>query len=357
MMKKILQNKKILACLIAGIVVIVACIGSYTFYRVGLNAPQSTSKEIQFEVKQGDSINLVISNLKDEKLLKNDSMAQIYVKIHKLNDIKAGMYLLNANMDLKTILNILEQGDAKYLVNNLITFKEGMWAKDIAKSIEKELDIPAQELIDLWNDEVYIKELMNVYPFLSEDLLKEGIKVSLEGYLFPQTYRFDHGITAKQITAQLLDQFNLIYQKYESEIKASDMSIQDIIKLASMVQYEAKEKDDMKLVSGVFLNRMNIDQRLESSVTVCYSLYEDLESAEDCEVNTNIDSPYNTYINDGLPIGAILNPGEDAIEAVLNPTKSDNLYFIADIYGDGSMHYAKTFEDHEANINKYGLKK
>lgn len=91
----------------------------------------------------------------------------------------------------------------------------------------------------------------------------------------------------------------------------------------------------------------------ESSVTVCYALYEDYEHAEDCELNSNIDSPYNTYLNAGLPIGPILNPGKDAIDAALHPQESDYLYFMADIYGDGKVYYAKTLEEHEANVSQY----
>ncbi len=95
---------------------------------------------------------------------------------------------------------------------------------------------------------------------------------------------------------------------------------------------------------------------MESSVTVCYALYEDMTSGEDCEVNTDIDSPYNTYQNEGLPIGPILNPGKDAIQSVLNPKNNDYLYFVADIYGDGTVYYSKTLQEQEANIDKFNLR-
>ncbi len=109
----------------------------------------------------------------------------------------------------------------------------------------------------------------------------------------------------------------------------------------------------MYLVSGVFYNRLGIDMPLQSSVTVCYALYDDFAHASDCETNADIDSPYNTYQHNGLPIGPILNPGKVAIDAALHPQESDYLYFIADIYGDGTVYYAKTFEEHSALVAKY----
>ena len=111
------------------------------------------------------------------------------------------------------------------------------------------------------------------------------------------------------------------------------------------------------MIAGVFFNRLDKDMMLQSSVTVCYALYDDLTSGEDCEVNPDIDSLYNTYKYKGLPIGPILNPGEDAIQAVLHPTKSDYLYFVADVYGDGKVHYAKSYEEQLQNQEKFHLNK
>lgn len=133
--------------------------------------------------------------------------------------------------------------------------------------------------------------------------------------------------------------------------------MQELITFASIVQYEASTKTDMEMIAGVFQNRMKLGMSLDSSVTVCYVLYDDMTSGEDCEVNTHIDSPYNTYKNAGLPIGPILNPGAAAIDAVLHPKDNDYLYFVADIYGDGKVYYAKTLQEQEANIDKYNLRK
>ena len=150
-----------------------------------------------------------------------------------------------------------------------------------------------------------------------------------------------------------MNQFEKVYETYKDDLSSSNVSMHDIITMASMVQYEASTTEDMGLVSGVFYNRLAINMHLGSSVTICYALYDEYKTAEDCELNANIDSPYNTYLYAGLPVGPILNPGKDAIMAALHPTENDYYYFMADIYGDGTVYYARTQEEHDANVNKY----
>ena len=275
------------------------------------------------------------------------------MKFHGLSDIKAGNFKLDARWDTET-LNDSKQANADDIK---ITFKEGMWAKDVAALIEKQTGVKAGELLALWNDDAYLNTLIKKYSFLSRDILNAQYKVKLEGYLYPETYSFHKDATAKQITETFLDQFQKTIAPYEADIKKSGMSMQEAITFASIVQYEASTKEDMEMIAGVFQNRLKQGMTLDSSVTVCYALYDDMTSGEDCEVNTHIDSPYNTYKNAGLPIGPILNPGAMAIQAVLHPKANDYLYFVADIYGDGKVYYARTLDEQEANIDKYNLRK
>ena len=154
------------------------------------------------------------------------------------------------------------------------------------------------------------------------------------------------------MTMRFLDEFDRNYQMFKGQLEGSEMSFHDLITLASVVQFESGHPDDMKLIAGIFENRLRDGYRLQSSVTVCYALYE-YDSWLDCEQNYEVESPYNTYMIDGLPIGPVCNPGIDAIEAVLNPTPSDYMYFIADVYGDKTVYYATTYEEHLANIEQY----
>lgn len=356
-MKKLLKIKKICVALLVVVIVVVVGIGCTLFYSMSLKPASSASEPVSFEVKQGEASGTVVANLKANNLIKNTTVTKLFIKLHGLNDLKAGNFIIDRSWDTAKILEVLNDSKQASADQIKITFKEGMWAKDIAKLLEQKLGISSKELLSLWNNDTYLKELIKKYPFLTKDILNKNYKVKLEGYLFPQTYTFKKDASAKAITTAFLDQFNVIYKKYEVAIKKSNMSVQQIITLASMVQYEASSKADMDMIAGVFYNRLNKDMPLDSSVTVCYALYDKMKSGEDCEVNTQIDSPYNTYQRKGLPIGPILNPGEDAIHAVLYPKKNDYLYFVADIYGDGKVHYSKTLAEQEANIDKYHLRK
>ncbi|MEG0264561.1 MAG: endolytic transglycosylase MltG [Erysipelotrichaceae bacterium] len=341
---------------IAILVVAVSFICAITFffyYSNGISAVESSSKKVQFDIVQGDSVDKVIDRLDDKKIIKNASMAKLCARFNGLSDIKIGYFTLDPSKSTKDILKDLNNSELAHTKQAMLTFKEGIWAKDIANHLEKVTNVKASELISLWNDPTYLKSCIKQYPFLSDAILNEQYRVGLEGYLFPETYHFNAQTNASEITKTMLDAFDLIYKKHQKEFKESNQSIHDIVTLASMIQYEASSKEDMYKVSGVFANRMKIGMKLQSSVTVCYALYDELKSAEDCEVNPHIDSPYNTYLHDGLPIGPILNPGEVAIQAALHPEKHDYYYFMADIYGDKKVYYSKTLEEHQKYVDKY----
>ncbi|MEG0290101.1 MAG: endolytic transglycosylase MltG [Erysipelotrichaceae bacterium] len=350
-LKKLKRSYQIAIIIVA--VVLLSAIMFFFYYSSSLNPVSNTSKKVQFEIVQGDSVDRVIERLNKKDLIKNPTMAKLCARLNGLSNIKVGFFALDASKSTKAILTDLNNNKLAHNKQAVLTFKEGIWAKDIAAQIEKVTNVKASDLIALWKDPTYLKECIKQYKFLGEEILNDQYRVGLEGYLFPETYSFDHETNPKAITKRLLDAFDRVYVKHLKDFKKSDQSIHHIITLASMIQYEASSKDDMYKVSGVFDNRMKIGMKLQSSVTVCYALYEELTSAEDCEVNPDIDSPYNTYLHDGLPIGPILNPGEDAIMAALYPAKHDYYYFMADIYGDKKVYYSKTLEEHQKYVDKY----
>lgn len=348
-----IQNKKVLITLISVVIVVIVALCGFLYYQMSLQPVTSTSSFVEFEVVEGDSTSSVIDRLAEEDVIKNGFVAKLYAKVNGLHNVKAGNFSIDQAWDTGEILRYLNDSANAGEHQVTITFREGIWAKDIAAELEKKLDVKASDLIALWNDDTYLKTLIQEYEFLDESILNNQTRVKLEGYLYPETYSFALDATKEEITKTFLDQFATVYERHKSDIMASGKSIHDIITMASLVQYEAKTVKDMGLIAGVFYNRLSIDMNLGSSVTICYALYEEYEHAEDCEVNSTIDSPYNTYLHAGLPIGPILNPGEDAILASIHPTENEYLYFMADIYGDGTVYYAKTQEEHDANVNKY----
>lgn len=348
-----MKNKKLLLALIALLLVCICTAGSFLYYQVSLQSVSSTSEVVSFEVKQGDSVSTVIEHLDEQDIIKSSFVSKLYARFHSLHNIKAGTFSLDKAWNTREVLEYLNDATNAGEDQVQITFREGIWAKDIAAALETKLGVSAQELLTLWNDDAYLTTLIEKYEFLNEDILRDEVRVKLEGYLYPETYSFAMDATKEEITETFLDQFAKVYETIKADVSASGKSMQDIITMASMVQYEAKTEDDMYRISGVFQNRMDAGMTLGSSVTICYALYEEYEHAEDCEVNSDIESPYNTYKYMGLPIGPILNPGKTAILAAIHPRESDDLYFMADIYGDGTVYYAKTLEEHEANVNKY----
>lgn len=355
--KKQKKNKLKLKWIALFVVVFFAtiAIGLTTYVNSNLKAVGSSEETTTFIVEAGDTLANISTKLIEKELISNSFVFEQYAKYIKLTDFKVGVYYLNYGMDVKTILTNLNDPTAAVPKDVIITITPGDWAKNIAVKLAQQcINVTADELLALWNDEAYIRTLMPTYSVLTEDLFVSGEKVLLEGYLIPETYFMNPEASADSLTRRILNQTQKVYDENKATFDASGFSVHEVLTLASVVQFEAKTLDDMKMISQVFRNRLDANMALQSSVTVCYALYE-YDSWKDCENldNQQLDSPYNTYLYKGLPIGPITNPSEQSIIATLNPTANDYLFFIADIYGDGSVYYAKTYAEHLANVEKY----
>ncbi len=349
--KKSSFGKVILAVLALLIVLgIGAGVIGFNYYKKSLKAVNPTNKEIAFTVEEGSTMNDIIRALYNKNLIKDEAIAKIYVKLNKVNEYYAGNFLLNTSMSADEIFRILSDVNKATKEEVSVTIAEGYWAKDAAKAIAAATNLTEEEILRKWNDIAYVDSLIQKYDVLTEDIFNSE-RCYLEGYIYPETYNFFAQTTIEQVTEKILDQTEAVYKKFTSEIEASEYTTHEVFTLASVVLFEASSQEDMKMVSGVFDNRMKDGWRLQSSVTVCYAMY-NYDSWEDCEENTNIDSKYNTYLNDGLPIGPVCNPNSIAIDAVLNPTENDYYYFIADVE-TGTVIYARTYQEHLDNVYKY----
>ena len=170
-----------------------------------------------------------------------------------------------------------------------------------------------------------------------------------EGYLFPATYTFEGNAAPEVIVNRLLDEFNQRFvNKYKAEILRHKLSFHELVTLASIVEREAVLEEERATIAGVFINRLAIGMKLESCATVQYALPQHKKRL--MLADTRYPSPYNTYINAGLPPGPICNPGLPSLLAALKPAKTDALYFVA--RGDGGHIFTRTFAQHEAAIRK-----
>jgi UPF0755 protein len=178
---------------------------------------------------------------------------------------------------------------------------------------------------------------------------------SLEGYLFPETYHFSKHTSEQKIVQAMLNTFKQRITNGDilDQIQKSDMSLHEVITLASLIEKETGMNDERKHISSVFHNRLRRNMRLQTDPTVIYAIEEFDGNIR--KKDLNIDSPYNTYRYKGLPPGPIANPGIKSIVAALNPIRSNHLYFVS--RKDGSHHFSSNLREHNRAVQKYQLKK
>lgn len=322
--------------------------------------PPKTGKEAAITVEDGESLESVFARMEEAGIIKNAKVLDLYASIKGKPNWYAGTYTLDSDMTADQLLAALNDPDNARAGEVSVTIPEGWWAKEVAARLAEYLPYTQEQFLEAWNDQAYIEELAKTYTFLDPaSLSNPALRVKLEGYLFPETYQFSPKATIDEVTRTFLDQFNKVYQEDKAKFDASGKSVEQIVTLASIVQFESGSPEDMRTIAGVFENRLAQNMMLQSSVTVCYALYDEFSDPQDCETQYDVESPYNTYLNEGLPPGPILNPGREAIEAVLEPEDNEYLFFVADINNvksnPGKVYYAKTYEEHEELMKELGL--
>ena len=350
--KKPYRGKIALIVILALLVILTGAFGF--FYRYYLNELQPVSdksEEIAFTIEENSSMNSIISKLYDEGLIRNKDMAKIYVKINRKNSYYAGNFILNRNMSFAQIIDTISDMSKASREQVSVTIAPGNWAKHAAAAIAEKTNLTAEEIMAKWNDVAYVDSLIEKYEVLTKDIFNSE-NCYLEGYIFPETYKFYENTTVEQVTEKILDQTEKIYEKYKDQISKSDYSTHEIFILASTILYEANNEEDMRNVAGVYYNRFAKGMKMQISSSVCYAMYQ-YDTWQDCEKNSLVvDSKYNTYLYPGLPIGPICNPTETAIKAAVNPASNDYYYFIANLT-TGRCIFARTYEEHQQNIKKY----
>lgn len=330
------------------VVLIILTCGSY---KIGTSSVSKDSFEVKITIPK-ESTYLSISNLlKENNLIRSESFYKIYIKIFKPNNLKAGIYTLNRNMNVKEIVDTLE-GNVKS-EEITITIPEGKHIEEVAEIISSKINMSKEDILLYWQNEEVLNSLIDKYWFLTDVIKKEGIRYSLEGYFFPDTYSILKESKIEDITYKMLDKMDEVLSKYKEEISNSKFNVHEILTLASIVEHEAILDSDRPMIAGVFINRLDKSMKLQSCATVGYAINEWKLSYDYSDLQT--DSPYNTYFYEGLPIGPGNMPGELSIEAVLRPTKHDYYYFLANVNDKDSKktYYLKTYSEHRQKCVKY----
>ena len=347
---KMKKSVKIIIIIIS--IIAILLIGVCILYTV-LSGPvdKNSKAKIEVEIEQGMNTKQIAKLLEKKNIVKSSTFFLIYLKLNKCESLKAGIYDFSKSMNVKQVKETLCDGNVK---NNSIrvTFKEGKRLTSYISLISDKFNINEEEVKNTFSDKEYLKELINKYWFLTDEILNENIYYPLEGYLYPETYEFNKKSTTKEVIKRLLDQTDKVLTPYKEKINASGKSAHHYLTMASIAELEGLNEKDRKMIVGVFNNRISIGMNLGSDVTTYYGLQKpmtsDLTSEEFATQNA-----YNTRATNmagKLPIGPICSPSKTSIEASINPTDNEYLFFVAD--KNGKVYYTKTNREHEQAIKE-----
>lgn len=346
------RKRRIRPFRLALLIVFLALVFAIGYFFYSLQAT-GQGKKATIHIEEGQTISQVLNKLEQKGLIHSAVTANLYAKLTGQGQLYAGDYQLNDKMSVDDLLEYLSKVEHSIQQQKKLTIVPGQWQIETAKKLAKLYPQWDQaSILAKWNDESYIKKLAKDYPYL-KDISISSIQ-KLEGYFLPETYFLSPSDSLDKVTRTLLDHFDKQVKANQTKLDKQKLSVKEWVTLASLAQSEARTSKDMKLVVGVLHNRLKEDMPLGLSVTICYGL-QDKSDWVACETNTNLDSPYNTYLNKGLPPGPIASPSATALKAVLDYTPSDYLYFLADVKQDGKMYYSKTLEEHEKKIKELGL--
>ena len=321
------------------------------FLLINLSPVDSGNKnKIEVVIDAGTSTNGMGEILKSKDLIRNELFFLGYIKLNKINSLKAGVYEFSKDMSFSEIINLLKSGSKYNPDEVVITFREGLWIKDYIDVIVKNTNNTKEEVELVFNDLDYMNTLIDSYWFLEEDILNSEIYYPLEGYLAPNTYHFKNkDVSVSEIIEVMLDQTEEELLPYKTKIEGN---VHYYITMASMLELEGTNSDNKKMIAGVFENRLKAGDNLGSDVTTYYAfqhpMTSDLTTAMFNEYN-----PYNTRsveMRGLMPVGPICNPGLESISSAIDNKKNDYLYFVADKHGN--IFFTKTYSDHLTKVNE-----
>lgn len=336
--KKRKKNRNYKIILLSILIIILALLCT-NYYKQGFTAiSEKDVKEINVEIPNGSSTKKISSILKEEGLIRNEIIFQIATKNNEADGkLKAGTYLLNTGMDIDDIIAQLIKGVKNEEVTGF-TIPEGYEVREIADKLAAEGLIDKERFLNLTGDK---KNFEEEYPLLKQ--LEDG--QDLEGFLYPSTYEIYIGSTEEDIIKKMLNEFEKVYEKnIKEDMSNIDLSLNEIVTLASMVEKEARVDKERAIMAGVLYNRLESDMLLQIDATVQYALGERKERLlyKDLEV----ESPYNTYLYKGLPPGPISSPGENSIIATMNPSDVDYFFYVLKKDGSGEHIFNITYDEH-----------
>ena len=324
--------------LVSALLAFFLCAFAVLYIGYSLISPAGANeKEEVFIVKKGTGLRAVATELERRGLIRSRHLFILWAILKGgARDIKAGEYSLNQSLPPVRIFRILASGAVKTYP---VTIPEGLTAEQIADILAKKNLIDKGEFMSLVED----KTLAASYHI-------DG--PGLEGYLYPDTYLISRDMGAKGVIDLMVNRFWHVYNSLIKDQKSAAgglSQLRQLVTLASIVEKETGLAEERPIIASVFLNRLKNSMRLESDPTIIYGLKDFDGNLKREDLRTP--SPYNTYIHHGLPPGPIANPGREALSAVIDPVKTDYLYFVSK--NDGSHYFSTTLEEHNRAVARY----
>lgn len=321
-----------LAVLIALILSASALFGVYYY----INNIPSVSEDKVIDIPKGKGVRSISTLLEDDGVIKSGDLFVIYVIGKGWQDrLKAGEYEFKKGNTMADIALKLSRGD---VVIHRVTVPEGLTVREIAELLDKSGVLDGGEFMAAAGN-----------PKLLEGLPGRHL-TGVEGYLFPDTYSYTKGVTPEEFVQMMVGRFNEVYKSLGGLKNRVNLTDNEIITLASMIEKETGTASERPLISAVFHNRLKLGMRLESDPTVIYGMGEDFDGNLTKE-DLNTMSQYNTYLVNGLPPGPISNPGKESIIAALDPAPVGYLYFVS--RGNGTHYFSTNYKDHRRAVSEY----
>lgn len=308
------------------ILVLVLGVGVFWYGKTEFEGDGPLNRTTNYMVREGAGLNQIAAGLEREGIITNQRIFSLGAKSVLGDDtLKAGEYEIRGGASMREIVDLMQSG----------------------KSILHAFTVPEGQTV------VQVFDRLRAETVLVGDLPEE---MPAEGALLPETYKFSRGTTRTEILEQMEQaQTRALEQIWER--RSPDLPIEtpeELVILASIVEKETARADERPRVAGVFINRLNLGMRLQSDPTIIYGLFGGEGKPSDRPIyRSDIDkpTPYNTYVINGLPPTPIANPGREAMEAVANPSRTDDLYFVAD--GTGGHAFAQTLDEHNSNVARW----
>ncbi|WP_105142360.1 endolytic transglycosylase MltG [Streptococcus suis] len=352
------------------VAVLVTGVTGYVWVKSSLEPVNVKATEtIQVEIPEGSSTLEIGKILVDNKLIKNATIFNYYSKIKSYNNFQSGFYNLKQNMSVDDIAKALQESGtptAQKEAAGKVLIVEGYTLTQIAQAItdntntkDKNDKTPftAEQFMATVTNQDFINRMVATYPklFASLPAADSGVIYQLEGYLFPAVYEYSDETTIEELVEQMIAAMDNRLQPYYETIAAKNLTVNEVLTLASLVEKEGSTDEDRRNIASVFFNRLNAAMPLQSNIAILYAqgkLGQETTLAEDAAIDTSIESPYNIYWTPGLMPGPVDSPSLSAIEAVINANTTDYLYFVADVT-TGNVYFTNNIDEHNQNVAKY----